>query len=53
MAQEKALTFKTPFFDGAKGIIAMILALLADTILFSRRVIGIQKYDRRQKKNKG
>ena len=42
LAQEKALTFETPFFDGAQGIIPMILALLADTILFSRRVIDIQ-----------
>ena len=41
--QEKALTFETPVFDGAQGIIAMILALLADnTILFSRRVTDIQ-----------
>ena len=42
MAQEKALTFETPFFDGAQGIIAMILALLAYTTLFSRPVIDIQ-----------
>ena len=42
LAQEKALTFETPFFDGAQGIIPMIVALLADTILFSRRVIDIQ-----------
>ena len=41
-AQEKALTFETPYFDKAQGIIAMILALLADTILFSRLVIDIQ-----------
>ena len=27
IAQERALTFETPFFDGAQGIIAMILAL--------------------------
>ena len=50
IAQERALTFETPFFDGAQEIIAMILALL--TIQFSRRVIDIQKYDRRQKKAK-
>ena len=50
IAQERALTFETPFFDGAQGIIAMILALLEDTIQFSRRVIDIQKYDPRQKK---
>ena len=42
MAQEKALTFETPFFDGAQGIIAMILALLVYTTLFSRPVIDIQ-----------
>ena len=29
IAQERALTFETPFFDGAQGIIAMILALLS------------------------
>ena len=40
-AQEKALTFETPFFDGAQGIIAMILALLVYTTLFSRPVIDI------------
>ena len=42
LSQEKALTFETPFFDGAQGIIPMILALLADTILFSRQVIDSQ-----------
>ena len=42
VAQQKALTFETPFFDEAQGIIARILALLTDTILFSRRVIDIQ-----------
>ena len=42
MAQEKALPFETPFFDGAQGIIAMILALLAYTTLFSRPVIDIK-----------
>ena len=42
-AQEKALTFETPFLDGAQGIIAMILPLLAYTTLFSRPVIDIQK----------
>ena len=42
IAQEKALSFETPFFDGAQGIIAMILALLAYTTLFSRPVIDIQ-----------
>ena len=31
IAQEKALTFETQFFDGAQGKIAMILALLKDT----------------------
>ena len=41
-AQEKALNFETPFFDGARGIIAIILALLADTILFSQLLIHIQ-----------
>ena len=42
VAQQKALTFETPFFDEAQGIIARILALLTDTILFSRRVIDVQ-----------
>ena len=42
MAQEKAPTFETPFFDGAQGIIAMILAQLVYTTLFSRPVIYIQ-----------
>ena len=42
IAHEKALTFETPFFDGAQGIIKMILALLAYTTLFSRPVIEIQ-----------
>ena len=40
--QEIALSFETPFFDGAQGIIAMILALQAGTMLFSRRVIDIK-----------
>ena len=53
IAEEKTLTFEIPFFDGAQGKTAMILALLKDTILFSRRVIHIQNikhYDRQQRK---
>ena len=36
--------FKNLFSDRALGTIAMILAVLTDTILFSRQVIVIQKF---------